>query len=67
MKTIENCVFTSKKRDYATNFNPKPTILYVRKTHELPKLSTCGRLIKVDLFSVTLHEGADELAFALIK
>lgn len=31
------------------------------------KPSTGRSLIKVDLFSVTLHEGADELAFTLIK
>lgn len=31
------------------------------------KTSTGMSLIKVDLFSVALHEGANELAFTLIK
>lgn len=42
----------------------------VEKTSAPPRateLCTCKRLIKVDLFSVTLHEGANEVAFALIK
>lgn len=51
-------------------FCSKSDILSMKKTHAPPqasKPSTGRSLIKVDGFSVTLHEGADELAFTLIK
>lgn len=34
---------------------------------QVSKLSTGRSLIKVDVFSVTLREGPDEVAFTLIK
>lgn len=51
-------------------FQAETEILITEKTrvqHKAAKTSTCRSLVKVDLFSVTLHEGADELAFTLIK
>lgn len=53
-----------------SHFGAKTDILFTEEDACLPQASkpfTGWSLIKVDLFSVTLHVGADELAFTLIK